>query len=148
MAEAGNNKKQPLTSEAQQSVDRTADHTILDNTDYAAEERLDKLDIESAKKSGDISRSASTCSGEHARDERIVVSFADNDPDFPSNWSRMRKLYVVFAGIILVLNSTIGSSLPSGATAETQKYFHVQGEEKLVLPNSIYLVGYVLGYVC
>ncbi len=39
----------------------------------------------------------------------------------------------------------MGSSLPSGATAVVQKYFHVTSDELLVLPVSIYLIGYILG---
>lgn len=48
-------------------------------------------------------------------------------------------------GILTVINTTVGSSLPSGAVLFLQEYFGFQGREQLVLPNSIYLVGYVLG---
>ena len=45
----------------------------------------------------------------------------------------------------MVLNSTMGSALPSGATRVTEKYFDVHEQELLVLPVSIYLIGYILG---
>lgn len=48
-------------------------------------------------------------------------------------------------GSLAVLNSTLGSALPSGAIDFIGPYFHVTNEEQLVLPISLYLVGYVLG---
>jgi len=39
----------------------------------------------------------------------------------------------------------MGSALPSGATGVTQEYFDVKNEELLVLPVSIYLIGYIVG---
>ena len=49
-------------------------------------------------------------------------------------------------GIVAVVNSTLGSSLPSGATTEYQgPYFNVTNQAQLVLPVSLFLVGYVVG---
>ena len=56
-----------------------------------------------------------------------------------------RKVYVLIAGIVAVVNSTLGSSLPSNAINYIASYFHVTNEQQLVLPISLYLVGYVLG---
>ena len=39
----------------------------------------------------------------------------------------------------------MGSSLPGGASAFLASYFDVSNQQQLVLPNSLYLVGYVLG---
>lgn len=44
-----------------------------------------------------------------------------------------------------VINSTLGSALPSGAMPEIAKRFHVTNDQQRVLPISMYLVGYVLG---
>ena len=44
-----------------------------------------------------------------------------------------------------VINSTLGSSLPSGATTFIAQDFNVINEEQLVLPISLFLVGYILG---
>lgn len=44
-----------------------------------------------------------------------------------------------------VLNSTIGSSLPSGASKYIAQDFNITSQEQLVLPISLFLVGYVLG---
>ena len=43
------------------------------------------------------------------------------------------------------MNSTLGSSLPSGAIGFIAPYFHVTNEQQLVLPISLFLVGYVTG---
>lgn len=56
-----------------------------------------------------------------------------------------RKFHVIMAGIMSVINSTLGSSLPSGAITYIAKDFHVTSDEQLVLPISIFLVGYVVG---
>ena len=41
--------------------------------------------------------------------------------------------------------SAVGSSIPSGAIGTIADYFNVKGEELLVLPVSIFLIGYILG---
>lgn len=45
----------------------------------------------------------------------------------------------------LVFNSTVSSNISSGATKETQEYFNITNQSLLVLPVSVYLIGYVLG---
>jgi len=78
-------------------------------------------------------------------DGKELVSFSHNDPDNPFHWSSKKKNFVVFVGVMLVMNSTIGSSIASGTPVEISNYFHNYNQEQLVLPTSIYLVGYVLG---
>lgn len=78
-------------------------------------------------------------------DGRRVIFFDEDDKTNPYNWNIPKKLYVVITGMLMVVNSTMGSSLPSGATSVVQKYFHVTSDELLVLPVSIYLIGYILG---
>lgn len=56
-----------------------------------------------------------------------------------------KKLLVVLAGILAVINSTIGSSLPSGAIDFIAEHWSVESNEQLVLPISVYLIGYVVG---
>lgn len=55
------------------------------------------------------------------------------------------KSFVVIAGIMTVTNSTLGSSIPSGAIDFIAKDFDVADEKQLVLPISVYLIGYVVG---
>lgn len=79
--------------------------------------------------------------------QRIILSFSNGDPENPYNWSSKRKLFILIAGIIAVINSTLGSSLPSGAIDYISKDFCISNEQQLVLPISLFLVGYVLGPV-
>lgn len=76
---------------------------------------------------------------------KTIVSFGPDDQENPHNWSKGKKMFVVLSGMMQVLNSTIGSSLPSGATEYIAKEFHITNHEQLVLPISVFLVGYVLG---
>lgn len=45
----------------------------------------------------------------------------------------------------MVLNSSMGSALPSGTIESIEKDLDVQDPELLVLPVSIFLIGYILG---
>ncbi|KAF2716994.1 MFS general substrate transporter [Polychaeton citri CBS 116435] len=65
--------------------------------------------------------------------------------DDPTNFSRLKKWHIVFAGSFWTFNSTLGSSLPSGALAEIADYFGVSSSMQLVLLNSLYPVGYMFG---
>ncbi|KAF2218256.1 major facilitator superfamily domain-containing protein [Elsinoe ampelina] len=76
---------------------------------------------------------------------RNVISFPDGDPENPYNWSKAKKIYIVILGVVLVTNSTIGSSIASGTPVQVSEYFQNDNQYQLVLPISIYLVGYVLG---
>ncbi|KAI1815190.1 MFS transporter [Poronia punctata] len=74
-----------------------------------------------------------------------LVRFSDQDPERASNWSRSRKILVLIIGLALASNSTLGSSLPSGASQYLSEEFNVSSAEQLALPNSVYLIGYVFG---
>ncbi|CAF9934741.1 MAG: hypothetical protein ALECFALPRED_006072 [Alectoria fallacina] len=77
--------------------------------------------------------------------DRTMLHFLPGDPGCAANWSRSGKVLVLIVGVLLVTNSTMGSSLPGGASAFLASYFDVSNQQQLVLPNSLYLVGYVLG---
>lgn len=110
-----------------------------------------QVDLEKADNSGDISGESSSRTSNDGNDAgeethvKTIVSFGRNDPLNPYCWPLSRKLYVTIAGILLVLNSTIGSSLAAGASSQTSEQFGVTNQTQLVLPTSMYLVGYVLG---
>ncbi len=46
-----------------------------------------------------------------------------------------------------MINSTMGSSLPSNAVPFISAHFHITSSSAKILPISIYLVGYVVGPV-
>lgn len=48
------------------------------------------LETDSANKSG-ASKSVSPCPSQHDPDDQIIVSFEDNDPTNPYNWSQKKK---------------------------------------------------------
>lgn len=104
------------------------------------------MEVEKADSSRDHSScSASQCPSNKEEDEPEIVSFGDGDPSNPYNFSKPKKLFIVVACMLLVMNSTIGSSIASGAATQTQQYFDITNDQLLVLPISIYLIGYVIG---
>lgn len=110
-------------------------------------EEESKVDIEKISESRDSSGSISPFPGadNYESDDRIVIGFEENDPSDPYNWSIPKKIYVIMTGIVMVLNSTMGSALPSGTIETIEKDFNIRDSELLVLPVSIYLIGYILG---
>ncbi|EXJ95101.1 hypothetical protein A1O1_00220 [Capronia coronata CBS 617.96] len=78
-------------------------------------------------------------------DPRKIVYFSPSDPENPYNWSKGKKLYMFATGIITVFNSTLGSSLPSGAISFIAKHFDITDDIQLPLPISCFLAGYVVG---
>ncbi|CAG8928781.1 unnamed protein product [Penicillium salamii] len=64
----------------------------------------------------------------------------------PFNFSLSRKLHVVVAGVYFVFNSSLGSSIASGAHDEISEHFNIPGESiKMVLPTSLYMAGFAIG---
>lgn len=57
----------------------------------------------------------------------------------------MRKLHIIIAGFTCTFNGNLGSSMPSGAIDAISEQFGVTNHTHLVLLNSLYMVGYVLG---
>lgn len=105
---------------------------------------------------------------------KTVVSFHSKDPENPVNWSKVsvdgtiygrqryirqdilcrtmvnnivqnKKRFVLASGMLTTLNSTLCASLPSGSMPFIAKEFNVTSQEQLVLPISLFLVGYVFG---
>ncbi|TVY56401.1 Citrinin biosynthesis cluster MFS transporter mrr1 [Lachnellula cervina] len=80
-----------------------------------------------------------------ASTQRRIISWERNDSENPFNWSPGRKAWVVVVGMMVVVNSTMGSSLPSNAIPFISADFHITSSYSQVLPISMYLIGYVLG---
>ncbi|KAJ6010360.1 hypothetical protein N7451_001772 [Penicillium sp. IBT 35674x] len=76
---------------------------------------------------------------------KTIVSFGPNDPGNPVNWKNSRKFLVLAAGVMQVMNSTIASSICSNAVPQIAAEFNIENEQALVLPISIFLIGYILG---
>ncbi|KAK9772583.1 putative Major facilitator superfamily (MFS) profile domain-containing protein [Seiridium cardinale] len=74
-----------------------------------------------------------------------IVVWDEGDIENPSNWSNMKKWFIIFIAMVLTTNSTMGSTLPSMAMPYIAKEWDVGPKEQAALPTSIYLVGYVMG---
>ncbi|KAK7534982.1 membrane transporter [Phyllosticta citribraziliensis] len=102
-------------------------------------------EVELDYEKGNDSQLSSPTSSSAASTTKRVVSFEKDDPDNPVNWTTKKKLLPLTTAIVAVLNSTISSSLSSGASSELSAYFDVTNQSLLVLPTSIFIVGYVVG---
>ena len=77
------------------------------------------------------------------RNFRIEAKMSDSAS--PENWHQSKKLFIVFVGLLSIFNAVFDSSLPGGASDELAAHFQVTNTVQLVLPISLYLVGYILG---
>ncbi|KAF4452266.1 hypothetical protein F53441_4860 [Fusarium austroafricanum] len=71
--------------------------------------------------------------------------WSDTESWNPLNLSPMRKLHIVIAGFTCTFNGNFGSSIPSGALDIIAEQFQITNPVYLILLNSLYMVGYVLG---
>ncbi|PYH78469.1 MFS general substrate transporter [Aspergillus uvarum CBS 121591] len=61
-------------------------------------------------------------------------------------FSELRKKQIVLAGTIFAFNGSLGASLPSGASPAIAQAFQVsENDARLVVSNSLYLAGFVVG---
>ncbi|CAN8104551.1 unnamed protein product [Discula destructiva] len=74
-----------------------------------------------------------------------VVAWEPDDVDNPHNWSKKRKGFILFTTMCTVINSTIGSSLPSNAIPFIATQWGINSTAEKVLPISTFLTGYVFG---
>ncbi|EWZ38739.1 major facilitator superfamily domain-containing protein [Fusarium oxysporum Fo47] len=77
--------------------------------------------------------------------EWLDATFGLPDNKNPLKFSRRKQAQVVAAGIAIIANSALGSSLPSGATSDIAKAFSVTNRLQLVLLNSLYMLGFAIG---
>ncbi|KAK0740778.1 major facilitator superfamily domain-containing protein [Schizothecium vesticola] len=81
--------------------------------------------------------------GEDSEDE--IMAWEDNDYKNPYNWSRLKKNRIALTTMMLIVNSTMGSALPSNALPFIAAEWQVKSEQQMVLPISVYLIGYIMG---
>ncbi|OLN86746.1 Polyamine transporter 3 [Colletotrichum chlorophyti] len=80
-------------------------------------------------------------------DGPTIISWEDGDPENPYNWSQTKKFLILCLTMMQVINSTMGSALPSNAIPFITAEWGITSEQQKVLPISIYLIGYVFGPV-
>ncbi|KGO46781.1 Major facilitator superfamily domain, general substrate transporter [Penicillium expansum] len=86
--------------------------------------------------------------GKEASQESIMISDVSSfdwasDTRNPYNWSSAKKAAVFLTTMLVVLNSSMGSSLTGNAIQSITKEFAVESQLQKALPMSIFLVGYV-----
>lgn len=134
---------------------------------------LDELDAQSRYEEETADRGIGALhnirSRTRSRTDETLISWEVDDPENPVDWSNVwlfqpscfillcnvftneectvqtKKKLVVLCTSMLVINSTMGSALPSMAIPDITKDFNITSEEQSVLPISVYLIGYVLG---
>jgi len=84
-------------------------------------------------------------SGTDTSDEKVVVAWKPDDPENPYNFSTKKKVAILITAMACIINSTMGSSLPSLAIPNIAQEFGVTSQTQLVLPISAFLIGYVFG---
>ncbi|CZR39816.1 hypothetical protein LB506_002602 [Fusarium annulatum] len=82
---------------------------------------------------------------EKRHDSSDESGWSDTESWDPLKLSRMRKLHIVIAGFTCTFNGNFGSSMPSGALDIIAEQFSITNPVQLILLNSLYMVGYVLG---
>ncbi|TVY75818.1 MFS transporter prlG, partial [Lachnellula suecica] len=110
----------------------------IDESDAENRYNVETADNKNTSSSGSSTASVSS-------NQRKIISWQKNDPDNPYNWSTAKKVWIVAIGMLVVVNSTMGSSLPSNAIPFISEAFGITSSYAKVLPISMYLIGYVLG---
>ncbi|KAH5732638.1 hypothetical protein HBI18_086540 [Parastagonospora nodorum] len=136
-------------SRPEQESSRTAYLRALDKdvetSSDPEKEAGDDANIEEVATHSPVTSSTPSVTSNEPPPQRHVIRFEENDPENPKNWSMPKKCYALFVAIMSVMNSTMSSSLASGATPPISKHFGTTSEYLLILPTSMFLVGYVFG---
>jgi hypothetical protein len=74
-------------------------------------------------------------------EEDTIVAWEDGDPENPYNWSARKKNSVLVMVMMLIINSTMGSALPSNALPFITNEWNIVSQQQKVLPISVYLIG-------
>ncbi|KAF4963156.1 hypothetical protein FSARC_8809 [Fusarium sarcochroum] len=94
------------------------------------------------------SRTGDMESVKQAEDVSAASPEANNTADLsnsPTKLSKLRKAHILLTGFCCCFNSSLGTSIPSGASAAISKHFNVHSKSQLTLLNSLNMAGFVLG---
>lgn len=72
------------------------------------------------------------------------LDFGPGDIENPKNWSALRRWYITFVSVVLVVNATFASSSPSGCLESISRELHVS-VEAAGLVITLFLLGYCAG---
>ena len=134
--------------------------TQMDEFDVDKQSEIEKADNDGS----DVSLSSNDLELVGTRGRTVLVFSAD-DPENPFTWHwvcryqpcclseissdrpQAKKLFVVLVSILCVMNSTVSSGLASNSAPYFGRDFGITSHELLVLPTSIFLLGYTVGPV-
>ncbi|KAI8673462.1 MFS domain-containing protein [Fusarium keratoplasticum] len=123
--------------------------TMRDPSPYHRINRLEEIEAQSRYEEEAADRGIGALhnirSRTRSRTNEVLVNWELDDPENPYNWSKSKKNLVLFYTAVLVINSTMGSALPSLAIPNIVEDFGITSQAGKVLPISVYLIGYVFG---
>ncbi|RSL64538.1 hypothetical protein CEP54_004644 [Fusarium duplospermum] len=123
--------------------------TMRDPSPYHRINRLEEIEAQSRYEEEAADRGIGALhnirSRTRSRTNEVLVNWELDDPENPYNWSKSKKTLVLFYTAVLVINSTMGSALPSLAIPNIVEDFGITSQAGKVLPISVYLIGYVFG---
>ncbi|KAI1187844.1 major facilitator superfamily transporter [Nemania serpens] len=154
-SESSEDRVQPL----QEILTRTSQHTSngvhirrekSPNQLSAKFRTLSNQDVESRYRTEEADNRIQPSHGLHDHSFRgaaskSIVSWEPNDEENPYNWSDRRKSSITIITMLTVINTTMGSALPSMAVPYITREWGVTSDLQKVLPISTYLIGYVFG---
>lgn len=77
-------------------------------------------------------------------DDKARVAFSPGDSDNPKNWSVARRRYITAVAMLLCLNATFASTVPTGCLQSISDDLHVS-MEAANLVTTLFLLGYCTG---
>ncbi|KAK8078491.1 major facilitator superfamily transporter [Apiospora saccharicola] len=77
--------------------------------------------------------------------EKVIVSWEEGEEENPHNWTPMKRRCVLLTTMAIIINSTLGSSLPSMAIPYMAQEWGVTTQNQMPLPIATFLMGFVLG---
>lgn len=105
----------------------------------------EKYDKETAEKMAEgESNSGSTVEGSEEKDDHILVTFEENDPENPYNWPLYQRVIVMFEVALLTLSVYMGAAVYTPGAEDIQIKFGVN-RTKAILPLSLFVIGYGIG---
>ena len=76
--------------------------------------------------------------------DRLLVTWAPNDPENPRNWSLSKKFFVTFQICLLTTSVYIGSAIYTAGLEGVEAQFHIS-TTKALLGLTLFVIGYALG---
>lgn len=127
---SGRSAPQPLQQQSAQ-LNQTTSGTSTGMHDSSSDTIPNEMDI-------------SKLETQKTNSDRRIVTFLDNDPENPQNWSFVKKCWVTTQLCLLTLSIYIGSAIYTSGVEGVVERFHV-GHVTAVLGLTLFVLGYGTG---